>query len=126
VPNDSIRVPKYRRHKPTGQAIVTLDGRDYYLGKYRSAASRAAYQRLTAEWLLNGGRLANRGDAITVVEVFAAYMQFAKGYYRKNGKPTNEIKTLQRAMQVPRGLYGRELTAKLRAEYPAIIGPRRV
>jgi len=100
------QIPPSQAHR---QAVVTLDGRDYYLGKHRSAASREAYQRLTAEWLLNGGRLSNRGDAITVVEVFAAYMQFAKGYYRKNGKQTNEIKTLQRAMQVVRGLYGREL-----------------
>jgi integrase len=38
-------------------------------------------------------------------------MQFAKGYYRKNGKPTNEIKTLKRAIEVVRGLYGRELAA---------------
>ena len=51
MPNRSNRVPKYRRHKPTGQAVVTLDGRDYYLGKYASAASKEAYRRLTAEWL---------------------------------------------------------------------------
>jgi len=109
VPNDSIRVPKYRHHKPTGQAVVTLDGRDYYLGKYRSAASREAYQRITAEWLLGGGKMTGRGEAITVVEVCAAYMQYANGYYRKNGKPTNEIKTLKRVIDVLRKLYGREL-----------------
>ena len=25
------RVPSYRRHKPSGQAVVTLNGRDIYL-----------------------------------------------------------------------------------------------
>ena len=47
-----LRVPKYRRHKSSGQAVVTLGGRDCYLGKYNTAASKQAYQRLTAEWLL--------------------------------------------------------------------------
>ncbi len=40
-------LPKYRHHRPSGQAVVTLSGRDIYLGPYRSQASRheyAAYQ----------------------------------------------------------------------------------
>jgi hypothetical protein len=28
------RAPSYRRHKPSGQAVVTLSGRDIYLGKW--------------------------------------------------------------------------------------------
>ena len=31
------RVPRYRRHKATGQAVVTIDGRDIYLGKHGTA-----------------------------------------------------------------------------------------
>ena len=45
------RVPKYRRHKPTGQAVVTLSGKDHYLGKWNTAASKAEYDRLTGEWV---------------------------------------------------------------------------
>ena len=40
------RVPSYRHHKPTGQAVVTVDGHDIYLGKYRTNESRAEYDRL--------------------------------------------------------------------------------
>ena len=29
----SLRVPKNRHHKGKGLAVVTLGGRDYYLGK---------------------------------------------------------------------------------------------
>lgn len=29
-----LRIPSYRRHKPTGQARVTLGGKDFYLGRY--------------------------------------------------------------------------------------------
>ncbi len=45
------RVPSYRRHRPTGQAVVILNGRDiyrYYLypGKWGGKESRAEQDRL--------------------------------------------------------------------------------
>ena len=49
-----LRVPKYRRHKPTGQAVVTLSGKDHYLGKWNTTASKAEYSRLIGEWLAAG------------------------------------------------------------------------
>ena len=53
----SLGTPSYRLHKPSGQAVVTLDGRDIYLGRYGSPESRAEFDRLLAEWLSNGRRL---------------------------------------------------------------------
>ena len=41
--------PKYRHHKASGQAVVTLNGRDRYLGKWRSKESRVAYERIIGE-----------------------------------------------------------------------------
>ena len=35
-----VSMPKYRKHKASGQAIVTLSGVDHYLGQHGSAASR--------------------------------------------------------------------------------------
>ena len=49
--NAPPRVPSYRRHKASGQAIVTLGGKMIYLGRYGSAESRAEYTRVIAEWL---------------------------------------------------------------------------
>ncbi|MHB0957257.1 MAG: hypothetical protein ACYC0X_24535 [Pirellulaceae bacterium] len=58
MPNSpSSRVPSYRRHKPTNQAVVTINGQDIYLGKWNTAASKAEYDRLIAEFLANGRRL---------------------------------------------------------------------
>ena len=48
------RIPSYRRHKPSGRAVVTLNGRDRYLGPWNSATSKAEYERLIGEWLSNG------------------------------------------------------------------------
>lgn len=35
----SVRVPKYRHHKPSGQALVSIRGKRIYLGKHGSGAS---------------------------------------------------------------------------------------
>ncbi len=48
------RIPSYRLHKSSGQAIVTLDGRDIYLGDHESDESREKYNRLIAEWIAGG------------------------------------------------------------------------
>jgi integrase len=46
-------VPKYRLHKQSGQAIVTLSYVDHLLGKYGTPESRAAYHTLIAQWEAN-------------------------------------------------------------------------
>jgi hypothetical protein len=51
------QVPSYRLHKQSGQAIVTLNGRDFTLGRHGTKESRDEYQRVTSEWLANGRRL---------------------------------------------------------------------
>ena len=63
------RVPKYRRHKPTGQAVVTLNGKDHYLGRWNSKASRAAYERLVGEWLASGRTLRADDGGLSVAEL---------------------------------------------------------
>jgi hypothetical protein len=103
----STRAPSYRLHKPTNQAVVTIDSRDFYLGIYDSPKSRAEYDRLIAEWLTNGRQLsksASGGHSIN--ELLVAYLDFAAGYYRKGGKPTRELDNLKHALRPLRKLYG--------------------
>ena len=51
MPKLTAAVPKYRKHKATGQAVVTLNGHDFYLGPHNTAASRLEYDQQIAEWL---------------------------------------------------------------------------
>jgi integrase len=106
----SRRPPKYRRHKPSGQAVVTLDGHDYYLGKWQTPESRAEYDRLIAEWLANGRRMPPRkGEAagLSLNEVILAYWQHAEAYYRHpDGTPTSEADNIRLALRPLRRLYG--------------------
>jgi len=90
-----LRVPKYRRHKPSGQAVVTLNGRDIYLGKWSTKASRTEYDRLIGEWLA-GGRCPSKADlGVSVAELALAYWRYAKDYYRKDGQPTGSLPRLR-------------------------------
>ena len=50
----TLRVPSYRRHKPTGQAVVTINGTDLYLGKWNTAASRAEAEHRTQDLRVPG------------------------------------------------------------------------
>ncbi len=84
-------LPKYRKHKASGQAVVTLAGRDHYLGPHGTKASKALYDRLIAEWLQQGRRApAGAAETITVTILCARYLRFAKGYYVKDGECTPE------------------------------------
>ncbi len=47
-------VPKHRLHRASGQAVVTIAGRDTYLGPWKSAASRLEYEGLIGEWVAVG------------------------------------------------------------------------
>jgi hypothetical protein len=38
------RAPRYRRQKAAGQAVVTIDGKNIYVGDHGTAVSRDAYQ----------------------------------------------------------------------------------
>ncbi|WP_406699189.1 site-specific integrase [Singulisphaera sp. Ch08] len=113
-----VRTPSYRFHKPSGQAVVTLNGRDFYLGKHGTPQSLAEYDRLLAEWLVNGRHAATRArenptsgspvapDELTISEMILAYIRYAEGYYRKGGKPTGEVAHIKYAMGHLRRLYG--------------------
>src|SRR5262245_36491404 len=108
-------VPSYRRHKQSGQAIVTLTDvlgkrRDVLLGRYGSAESKVEYRRVLAEWEAAGQRLPQPASTpapdLTVNELALAYYRFAKTYYVKDGRPTSEVATIKQALRFLKRLYG--------------------
>src|SRR4029079_14722877 len=84
-------IPKYRKHRPTAQAVVTIGGTDHYLGPHGTKASRIEYYRLIAEWMANGRQLQITADAgWTIAELIKRYREHVRQHYVKNGKPTSE------------------------------------
>jgi len=105
--------PAYRKHKPSDRAVVTIDGRDYYLGPWNSKASKLEYDRLIAEWLANGRRMpsasgnrhAGPGDYM-VMELALDYLRYAQQYYVKDGEQTSEVSCMKCALGYVKRLYG--------------------
>jgi hypothetical protein len=109
MPRLTNSVPKYRKHKRSGQAIVTLSGCDHYLGPHGTKASKLEYDRVITEWLAAGRpSLPNTSKSdLTITELCAAYWRFAKQYYRKGGKGTSELDNVKYALRPLKELYGR-------------------
>jgi integrase len=108
------RVPCYRLHKQSGQAVVTLpDGlggrRDVLLGKYGTEASKGEYRRVLLEWEANGRRLAAHQEPadLTVAELIERFWRWSEGYYlHGDGTPTSEVDALRYSLRPLNYLHG--------------------
>jgi integrase len=104
------RLPKYRHYKPKDLAVVRIDGRDHYLGRFGSEESQEKYRRLVAGWLAGTPTAVpeadNDAEGISVAELMLAFMKWADGYYRKDGRPTTEPVNIRLALRPIRQLYG--------------------
>jgi integrase len=103
------RIPTYRRHS-SGQARVTLNGKDHLLGPYASKESREAYDRLVAEWLVHRGKIPTKAEEekqpLSVNELILAYWKFAVDYYGFEAGDRGDAYCLRDALRVVRSLYG--------------------
>jgi len=79
------KVPKYRLHKPSGKAVVTINGRDYYLRIHDSQASKQAYSRLITEWQATGcsASFGLSRQVVTLAMLAADYLDHCQLYYPK-------------------------------------------
>jgi len=108
-------IPSYRLHKPTGQAICSLQGKMFYLGRYKSKESRARYNELIAEYLANDCKLppTRSRNGITVEELALRFLEWAEEYYLdKDGKPTANVDQCQRAIAPLVRHYGKNTVSE--------------
>jgi integrase len=111
MPRLTRSIPSYRKHKASGQAVVTLGGRDFYLGPYGSSISRKEYDRLVSHWLQQGRQTAPTSGShddptLYVTQLIVCYLQFAHGYYRKHDRLTSEYTAIIHALRHVKRLYG--------------------
>ena len=103
--------PSYRFHKARNCAVVTIDGRNRYLGPYGSAESHEQYARLIAERFPSGGRCSDAiprvRTGLTVNQLILRYWrEYVEVYYCKNGKLTDRQYHIRAALRSLRKLYG--------------------
>jgi hypothetical protein len=97
-------------------AVVTLNGKDHYLGPWPAGlrkpppAAVEAYGCLIAEWLANNRRLPTEGTdapALTVNDLILAFWRWAETHYRReDGTTTNELTDHKYSLRPLRELYG--------------------
>jgi integrase len=114
MPRLTNRNPKYPRHRASGQAVVTLNGQDVYLGPHGTAASKREHDRVVGEWLSRGRQLSAPAESLRVADVVAAYWEFASAYYSTTARQPR-LCSIKRALALVRRTY---------ADTPAInFGP---
>ena len=91
--------PSYRLHRPSGQAVVTLRGRDIYLGRFDSPESHQRFAEVMRDHA-DGRPVIVLGSAgITVAEAVVIYLDHARRYYRDSkGQSTGQLPRIQRAL----------------------------
>lgn len=103
----SHSLPPFKLHKGSAQGYVNLDDKRRYLGRFDLPETRQRYDRLIAEWLSNGRRLAVDPDEITVSELTIRFWRHAEQHYRHpDGRPTNELASFRIALRPLKRLYG--------------------
>jgi hypothetical protein len=109
MPRKKADYPSLRRHKASGQGVVTLRGKGHFCGvwpgevKEAPAGVRAEYDRAVAEWVARGRMAAPRParerlrapqggpGEITIAELMALFTRHAEQHYRdQDGRPTGE------------------------------------
>lgn len=100
-------IPQARKHS-SGQSRVTIDGKDYLLGKHGSPEAGIAYCRLIAEWQAKTGPFAPTDeDPITILELTAGYWLYAEKYYGYDKNPRRgDCFNLKDIIGIVNRLYG--------------------
>ncbi len=101
-PYRSQQLPKYCLHRSSGQAVVRLSGRDYYLGEYGTPESRAKFQRLIREFVNAGFRMPSPDERRTyvVAKLCDDFLSYAEKVYRhRDGSPTGTVPNVKTAMR---------------------------
>ena len=111
MPRTQKGIPSYCLHRPSGKAVVRLNGRDHYLGPHDTEESRQAYDRVIAEWLASGRRVEHTHEVavqptLSVNEVLLAFVEFAERYYREGDQVSKEVVNFKLALRPVKQLYG--------------------
>lgn len=104
MPKLTKSYPKYRKHS-SGNARVTISGRDYLLGPWNSKTSIREYDRIVAEFL-SSGRSPTFGieaDAYTVAMLIRDYLRHSKAYYGVGS--SSDYHNIKTALKPLRDLY---------------------
>ena len=98
----SNRTPQFRRYRKT-YARVKLNGVWVHLGRYDSPEAKAKYKQLITQWAAAVPSDPPARQAISVAELLAAYLEYARHYYGED--PKSRYHHMRRVVRAVRQLY---------------------
>jgi hypothetical protein len=108
-----VKIPSYRQHKASGQGVVTLPHKTYYLGKFKSPESLATYRQLISEWLVGGHRVPNANSnkpVLSMNELCLAYWNYSQEFH---GWGKHDGYNLKDALRIVKESFGETSAAPL-------------
>jgi integrase len=100
------RRPVYGFHATSGQARTTVNGKRVSLGVYDSPESKAAFQKIMADWdAAHAERKPTVNTELTLSRLAVLFLQHAEGEYRRDGIPTGETANFRQALQNMNNLF---------------------
>lgn len=123
MPQSPQKIPSYRLHRASGQAIVTLSGKDIYLGRHDTPASHRKYEQVVSEWLANhrqppaSSKTGAEPDTagLNVESLFVAYWRYCQSYYvGRDGAPSKECLNIRDALRPMVITFGDKLVSHIR------------
>ena len=109
MPRLKNRPPRMTRNRNT--AVVYIDGQTVRLGQWGSDEAREAYDRLIAEWLVNGRKLPApepEDEPVTVTELVVEYLRPARRRYDRG-----DLVNIEAGLKLMRQL-GQDLDLRVR------------
>jgi integrase len=109
-----VRIPSLRLHKASGQAVVTVKGRDFYCGKHGTPEAEQAYRRVIAEVTAHGAEIVRHHGVtsasrrpmqtvgrslLTVNELLLAYVEHAQIAYKPPSRELEPINVISREVR---------------------------
>jgi len=112
------KIPKLCLHKASGRAVVCIDGKDHYCGKFNSPEAWELYTRLISEWMHRKKFAPSQSkeippsddfNTLTVNELILRYFTFSEKYYANS---LGELDKIRLALKPLRALYGKKLVSE--------------
>ena len=109
------KIPKLCLHKASGRAVVCIDGKDHYCGKFNSPEAWEFYTRLISEWMHRKKFAPSQSkeippsddfNTLTIDELILRYFTFSEKYYANS---LGELDKIRLALKPLRALYGKKL-----------------
>ena len=100
----SKSAPKYRLHKRSGQVVVSINGKDIYLGKHSTEESQQRYRAAIADHWASPTEapkvsIQKPNGATTITQLAVEFAKYTKRKHGENGSEWYQIRLVLKSIR---------------------------